>query len=93
MNIYNKSEVKLFKINGKCIVVKYDEKISGIYELYFEGEASHTCPKLYVCNVNGKYMFGQYVEYRNAFTDLSHLNIQQKIFNFMLERVSNINKI
>lgn len=92
MNIYNKSEVKLFKINGKCIVIKYDEKISNSYELYFEGETSHGCPKLYVYNANGKYMFGQYIEYRNAFTDLSHLNIQQKIFNFMLERVSNINK-
>jgi hypothetical protein len=81
--------VKLFKINGKCIVIKYNEKISNSYELYYEGEVSSICPKLYVYNIGDKCVFGEYIEYRNVFNDLTHLNIQQKIFDFMLERVTN----
>ena len=93
MNIYDKSRIKLFKINGICVVIKYNERISDSYELYFEGEVSSAHPKLYIYNTGNEYIFGKYVEYRNAFTDLTHLNIHQQIFNFMLERMTNANKL
>jgi hypothetical protein len=93
MDIFDKSKIRLFKINNLCIVIKYDEQIPNNYELYFEGEVSYACPKLYFYDVNGYLIFGEYIEYRNAFIDLTKLNIEQQIFNFMLRKMTNIKNI
>jgi hypothetical protein len=93
MSSMDKSKIKEFKINGKCLVVKYNEKIPNEYDLYYEGEASYLCPKLYVYKLYGKCIFGEYIEYRNTFKNLSHLNIENKIYYFMLDKITNVNKI
>ena len=38
MTLYDKNIIDIFKINGKSVVVKYDEYKSDKYELFFEGE-------------------------------------------------------
>jgi hypothetical protein len=93
VNIHNKSQITPLKINNKYVVIKYDKQIPNSFTLCFEGESSYLCPKLYIYNSNSKYLFGEYYEYRNSFKDLSHLQIEYKIYCFMLEKTTNVNKI
>ena len=93
MFIYDKSQVKPLKINGKNVIIKYDDLTSNKYELYFDNEVTNFHSKIYVYNTGTQYIFGEYIEYRNKFRDLSNLNIENKIFSFMLGRMTNVSEI
>lgn len=90
MKIYDKTLVKPLKINDKFIIIRYDDWTPNKYELYYGDEDSSPHPKLHVYNLNNQYIFGEYIEYRSIFMDLSNLNIQQKIFEFLLKNTTNI---
>ena len=85
----DKSRIKLFKINGICMVIKYDNRPVNNYEIYYEGEVSSGCSKLYIYNTGSQCLFGEYVEYRNTFKEFDQSIICHKIFNFMLNKMTN----
>ena len=89
MKIYDKTRVKPLKINGKYIIIRYDDWTPNKYELYY-GDNGSPHPKLYVYKSDNQHLFGEYIEYRSVFTELSDLNIQQKLFDFLLKNTSNI---
>jgi len=90
MTLYDKNIIDIFKINGKSVVVKYDEYKSDKYELFFEGEINKNLPYLYYYNFNGGYIFGHYIQYKNSFKNLAELNIEKKIFEFIIRKTTNI---
>jgi hypothetical protein len=90
MFIYDKSQVKPLKINGKNVIIKYDDLTSNKYELYFDNEVSNFHSKIYVYNTGTQYIFGEYIEYRNIFKDLANIDINQNIFNFLLKNTTNV---
>jgi len=90
MKIHDKTRVKPLKINGKFVIIRYDDWTPNKYELCYGDEDSSPHPKLYVYNTGGKYIFGEYIEYRSTLTDLSNLNIQQQLFDFLLKNTTNV---
>lgn len=90
MIIYDKTRIKPLKINGKYVIIKYDEWSSNKYELYFDDEVNSFYSKLYIYNLENQYYFGEYIEYRNVFTDLANINILQRIFDFLLKNTTNV---
>ena len=90
MIIYDKTLIKPFKINGKYIIIKYDNWNPNNYELYFDDGINSVYSKLYIYNLENQYYFGEYIEYRNVFTDLANINIHQKIFDFLLKNTTNV---
>ena len=90
MKVLNITNLSLFKINGQNILINYHKYISGLFDLCFEGENTRMSPNLYVYKVNGKYLFGEYIDYRNEFTEIEENIIKTKIYEFMLKKCSNL---
>jgi hypothetical protein len=90
MIIYDKTRIKPLKINGKYVIIKYDDWSPNKYELYFDDEVNSFYSKLYIYNLENQYYFGEYIEYRNVFTDLANINIRQRIFDFLLKNTTNV---
>lgn len=90
MKINDKTRVKPLIVNNKYIIIRYEDYTPNRYQLQFECNLSTLYPRIYAYDNGSSYIFGTYDEKKSIFEELSHLNIKEILFNFLLEKVTNL---